>query len=85
MDDSGVSIRKRYSRNDELGTPLGITVDFDSLKDQTVTLRDRDSTKQVRAPIPEIVAAVKNLVQGQETWAEVFKKLPEFLGQSGAD
>lgn len=83
IDSSGVSIGKRYSRNDELGTPLGVTVDFDSLKDETVTLRDRDSTKQVRASISEVVSAVKSLVDGQETWADVFKRLPEFLGQSG--
>jgi glycyl-tRNA synthetase len=43
------SIGKRYARNDELGIPLGITVDFDSLKDGSITLRERDSMKQVRA------------------------------------
>jgi glycyl-tRNA synthetase len=43
IDSSSASIGKRYARNDELGTPFGITVDFDSLKDGTVTLRERDS------------------------------------------
>ena len=43
IDDSSATIGKRYSRNDELGTPLGITVDFQTVQDSTITLRDRDS------------------------------------------
>lgn len=82
VDESSVSIGKRYSRNDELGTPLGITVDFDSLKDQSVTLRERDTTKQVRASQDDILAAVKALVDGHETWEDVSKRLPEFTGQN---
>jgi glycyl-tRNA synthetase len=71
----------RYSRNDELGTPLGITVDFQSLKDGTITLRDRDTTKQVRASEEEIVEAIVRLVKGTETWDQVAARLPEFTGQ----
>ncbi|KAG2731567.1 hypothetical protein G9P44_005154 [Scheffersomyces stipitis] len=41
VDDSSASIGKRYARNDELGTPFGITIDFDSIKDESVTLRER--------------------------------------------
>lgn len=81
VDDSSASIGKRYSRNDELGTPLGITVDFESVQKQTFTLRDRDSTRQVRASEEEIFAAVKRLCDGDETWAEVEKRLPKFEGQ----
>jgi len=81
VDDSSASIGKRYARNDELGTPLGITVDFQSLKDETVTLRDRDSTKQVRASISEVISAVKSIVDGAETWDQVKTRLPEFEGQ----
>ena len=81
IDDSSASIGKRYSRNDELGTPLGITIDFQTVKDNTVTLRDRDSTKQVRASEDEICAAVKSLVDGEANWADVAKKLPAFEGQ----
>lgn len=77
-DSSGASIGKRYSRNDELGTPLGITVDFDTVKDGSITLRDRDSTKQVRGSEQEILSAVKHLVEGEETWDEIVKRLPEF-------
>jgi glycyl-tRNA synthetase len=49
--DEGGSIGKRYRRQDEIGTPWGITVDFDTMQDDTVTLRDRDSLEQVRMPI----------------------------------
>jgi glycyl-tRNA synthetase len=81
IDDSSASIGKRYSRNDELGTPLGITIDFQTVKDNTLTLRDRDSTKQVRASEEQIIGAVKSLVDGEETWDDVRKRLPEFVGQ----
>lgn len=81
VDDSSASIGKRYARNDELGTPFGITVDFQSVKDYTFTLRDRDSTKQVRASEDEILQALKSLVEGDETWDDVVKRLPEFTGQ----
>lgn len=81
VDDSSASIGKRYARNDELGTPFGITVDFQSVKDNTFTLRDRDSTKQVRASEDEILQALKSLVEGDETWEDIRKRLPEFTGQ----
>ncbi|KAL8722198.1 MAG: hypothetical protein Q9181_007542 [Wetmoreana brouardii] len=81
VDDSSATIGKRYSRNDELGTPLGITVDFQSVKDNTFTLRDRDSTKQVRSDEDTICAAIQSLVEGQETWADIQMELPEFTQQ----
>lgn len=64
-----------------MGTPFGITVDFQSLKDGTVTLRDLDRTKQVRASEGDIVEAVVGLVKGRETWDRVAARLPEFTGQ----
>lgn len=82
VDASSVSIGKRYARNDELGTPLSITVDFDTVKDGSITLRERDSTTQVRAPEDQIIEAVKNLVSGLETWIEVSQRLPAFIGQA---
>ena len=85
VDDSSASIGKRYSRNDELGTSFGITVDFDSVKDNTFTLRDRDSTKQVRANGAEIMRTIKNLADGAENWTDVFQRLPEFNGPGGED
>jgi len=49
--DQGGSIGKRYRRQDEIGTPWGVTVDHQTLEDRTVTLRDRDSLEQVRIAI----------------------------------
>ena len=56
-DDAG-SIGKRYRRQDEIGTPFCVTVDFDTLSDDTVTLRDRDTMEQIRLPISELVSYV---------------------------
>ncbi|KAM4054526.1 anticodon binding domain-containing protein [Hirsutella rhossiliensis] len=78
VDGSSTSIGKRYARNDELGTPLGITVDFDTVKDRSITLRERDSTCQVRSSEENIVQAIRNLVEGEETWEQVRKRLPAF-------
>ena len=54
------SIGRRYRRQDEIGTPLAVTVDFDSLDDKAVTIRDRDTTDQVRVPIDSIVSEVSD-------------------------
>jgi len=52
--DETQSIGKRYRRQDEIGTPYCVTVDFDSLEDKAVTIRDRDTMEQVRVPIAEL-------------------------------
>jgi glycyl-tRNA synthetase len=57
--DEGGSIGKRYRRQDEIGTPWGVTVDHQSLEDRTVTLRDRDSLAQDRIEIEELAAALE--------------------------
>ncbi|KGA07009.1 MAG: glycyl-tRNA synthetase [actinobacterium acAcidi] len=57
--DDTQSIGKRYRRQDEIGTPLCITVDFDSLEDGSVTIRDRDTTDQVRVPISDLENQVR--------------------------
>jgi glycyl-tRNA synthetase len=56
--DETQNIGKRYRRQDEIGTPLAVTVDFDSLDDNAVTIRDRDTTEQVRVPIDELLTTV---------------------------
>ena len=56
--DDTQSIGKRYRRQDEVGTPLCVTVDFDSLDDGAVTIRDRDTTEQVRVPIESLLTEV---------------------------
>ncbi|MCK4327940.1 MAG: glycine--tRNA ligase [Candidatus Diapherotrites archaeon] len=52
--DGGGSIGRRYARADEIGVPFGITIDFDSLKDKSVTVRDRDTQKQDRVKISDL-------------------------------
>ena len=54
VDDEGGSIGRRYRRQDEIGTPWGITIDGQTMEDETVTLRDRDSLEQVRVPVAEL-------------------------------
>lgn len=81
VDESSVSIGRRYARTDEIAIPFGITVDFETVKNQTVTLRERDSTKQVRATIDEAVDAVKQIVSGKSTWADIASKFPAFEQQ----
>ena len=61
-DDAG-SIGKRYRRQDEIGTPLCITYDFDSVEDGQVTVRDRDSMEQVRMPVSELKAYIADKIK----------------------
>ena len=59
FDDNG-NIGKRYRRQDEIGTPFCVTVDFDTIeKDDTVTVRDRDTGKQERVKIGDLVQKIK--------------------------
>ncbi|MBP9771808.1 MAG: glycine--tRNA ligase [Candidatus Pacebacteria bacterium] len=58
FDDNG-NIGKRYRRQDEIGTPLCITIDFDTLENDTVTVRDRDTMEQTRVPINELRALIE--------------------------
>jgi glycyl-tRNA synthetase len=57
-DDAG-SIGRRYRRQDEVGTPLCVTIDFDSLEDRCVTVRERDSMRQERIAIDELVGHLR--------------------------
>ena len=58
--DDAQSIGKRYRRQDEVGTPLCVTVDFDSLDDKAVTIRERDSMSQIRVPITNLTKELRN-------------------------
>ncbi|MCX7951610.1 MAG: His/Gly/Thr/Pro-type tRNA ligase C-terminal domain-containing protein, partial [Clostridiales bacterium] len=62
FDETG-SIGKRYRRQDEIGTPFCITFDFDSLNDNSVTIRDRDSMTQVRIPIDEVAKYIEEKLE----------------------
>jgi len=60
--DETQAIGRRYRRQDEVGTPLCVTVDFDTLEDRAVTIRDRDSTDQVRVAIDGLLAEVQSRI-----------------------
>jgi glycyl-tRNA synthetase len=62
-DDSG-SIGRRYARADEIGVPVAVTVDHRSLEDETVTLRDRDSWRQVRVPVEKLPTLIREHLRG---------------------
>jgi len=82
IDDSSGSIGKRYARTDEVAVPFGITVDFDSLKEpHTVTMRERDSTTQVRIGVDQVADTLRSLSTGRATWEEVSAKFPKFEAQ----
>jgi glycyl-tRNA synthetase len=57
--DTGGSIGKRYRRQDEIGTPFGVTVDHQTMEDDTVTLRDRDTLQQDRVPVADLAAEIE--------------------------
>ena len=61
-DETG-SIGKRYRRQDEIGTPFCITVDFDTAEDNSVTVRDRDSMEQIRIKIDELEAYLESKME----------------------
>jgi len=85
VDKSSTTIGKRYARTDEIGVPFGITIDDKTVENSTdekpnpyfntVTLRDRDSTAQVRVPIKEVALVIQSLVNGNE-WKDVQSKYP---------
>jgi glycyl-tRNA synthetase len=61
------SIGRRYRRQDEIGTPWCVTVDFDSLEDGSVTVRDRDSTEQVRLPVDQVSGEIRRRLDAAGT------------------
>ncbi len=71
--DKSGSIGRRYARNDEIGTPFCITIDGDSLKDKSVTVRNRDDTKQIRMKISKLKEILKKLIDGEINFAKAGK------------
>jgi glycyl-tRNA synthetase len=60
-DQTGGNIGRRYRRQDEIGTPFCVTIDFETLTDQAVTIRQRDSTEQERVKIETLSNRLKDL------------------------
>jgi glycyl-tRNA synthetase len=76
VDKSTASLGRRYARVDEIGVPFAVTVDFDTLKDGTVTIRERDSMIQVRLPKKEVTNVIFAIVHGKFTWDQIKQKYP---------
>ena len=82
VESSKVSIGKRYARTDECGIPFAITVDEVTLSENTVTLREILSMKQVRIPIDELSSTINDLSKNLTTWDEVKEKYPDFASSA---
>jgi glycyl-tRNA synthetase len=78
VDDGGQAIGKRYARTDEIGIPFAITIDYDTLKDNTVTLRELNTLKQVRIPVAEVVKVIFDLSEQFTDWHSVVTKYPAY-------
>ena len=61
--DDAQSIGRRYRRQDEIGTPYCVTIDFDTLEDHQVTIRDRDTMHQARIPINDLVDVLRDKLE----------------------
>ena len=86
LDTSGQSVGRRYARADELGVPFGVTVDFQTVEDGTVTLRERDSMAQKRVPIadlPKLLRELCGLDGAVVSWAAAAAAYPD-VGDGGA-
>ncbi len=59
--------------SDELGTPFAVTIDFRTLEDRSVTIRERDSTQQIRLSIDQIVPILTRLITLNEPWASIYQ------------
>lgn len=73
VQDKSGSIGRRYARNDEIGTPFCITVDEESLKNKDVTIRDRDTKKQIRVKLSELKSVVRKLINAEISFEKAGK------------
>eukprot|EP00957_Ditylum_brightwellii_P153359 11672442-Ditylum_brightwellii.AAC.1 len=76
VDKSTAALGRRYARADELGVPFAVTVDFDSLKDNSVTLRERDTMVQIRLPKNDVTKLIFDFVHSRMTWEEAKEQYP---------
>ena len=71
------AIGKRYARTDEMGIPFAVTVDFDTLEDQSVTLRELVSMEQLRLPMADLKGVVLRSLEDNGIWASLQAKYPK--------
>ena len=85
VDKSTAALGRRYARSDEIGVPFAITVDFDTLSDDSVTIRERDSMVQIRLPKKDVHSVIFDIVHGRITWESCTEKYPVVQVDEGED
>lgn len=83
VDKSSATLGRRYARCDELGVPFAVTVDFQSVSDGTVTLRERDSCKQVRLHKDDVTTLIFQIVHNKTSWEKIMNKYPNVQVDDG--
>ncbi|KOB61412.1 hypothetical protein PFHG_03139 [Plasmodium falciparum HB3] len=81
IDNSSVSIGKKYARTDEIGIPFAVTIDFQTLKDKTITLRERDSMLQIRISMSHLVDIINSMLHAKKNWNEYIAQYGLFTQQ----
>jgi glycyl-tRNA synthetase len=76
VDTSSAALGRRYARSDEIGVPFAVTVDFGTLENGTVTLRERDSTHQIRLPKSDVTMLIFKFCHGKITWDQAKEQYP---------
>ncbi|KAA0171920.1 hypothetical protein FNF27_06191 [Cafeteria roenbergensis] len=71
VDDSGVAIGRKYARADEVGVPFAVTIDGVTTTEGTVTVRERDSMRQIRVALSDLAATIGAMCRGEDTWESV--------------
>jgi len=85
VDKSTATLGRRYARADEVGVPFAVTVDFETLVDGTVTIRERDSTVQIRLHKEEVAPLIFALVHKKITWEQATHKYPIVVVEDGEE
>jgi len=76
VDDSSQTVGKRYARTDECGIPYAFTIDHTTIEDDTVTMREMDTMKQIRISLHDASSIMADLIHGRQTWADMLAKYP---------
>ena len=85
VDKSTAALGRRYARADEIGVPFAVTVDFETLVDGTVTIRERDSTVQIRLHKDEVAPLIFAFVHKKITWEQATHKYPVVTVDEGEE
>lgn len=83
VDKSSAALGRRYARADEIGVPFAVTVDFETLVDGTVTVRERDSTVQIRLAKEDVTSLIFAFVHKTMTWEQATHKYPIVTVEEG--